>query len=194
MCLADQEKLAFLTPNDLKFCFTVMPFGTTNAPGFYTAMMKDFKTEWDNLFIIRITAMKTYNGFAIIITINNDIMIGGVKLVWGSKTIIDDILLWCEEQGLVMILFTCVCKVFLKYRVSFRLDKCEFLRKRVEYVGHDILRHGNAPAQSKFNLLNDWNLPDSGQSLFSFIGLVNFYHRYAPYMEMKLKPLRILVK
>ena len=31
-------------------------------------------------------------------------------------------------------------------------------------------------------------------SLFSFIGLVNFYHRYAPYMEIKLKPLRALVK
>ena len=52
-------------------------------------------------------------------------------------------------------------------------------------MGHDILRHGDSPAQSKFNLLNDWEPPKSGQSLF-FIGLVNFYHRYAPYMEIKL--------
>ena len=58
----------------------------------------------------------------------------------------------------------------------------------------DILCHGNAPAQSKFNLLNYWALPTSGQSLFSFISLVNFYHCYAPYMELKLKPLRTLVK
>ena len=61
-------------------------------------------------------------------------------------------------------------------------------------MGHDILRHGNSPAQSKFNLLNDWDLPKSGQCLFSFIRLVNFYHRYAPYMEIKLKPLKALVK
>ena len=81
-----------------------------------------------------------------------------------------------------------------KYRVSFRLDECEFLKPQVEYVGHDILCHGNAPAKSKFNLINDWPLPTAGQSLFSFIGLVNFYHRYAPFLEIQLKPLREMVK
>ena len=42
--------------------------------------------------------------------------------------------------------------------------------------------------------MNDWILPTSGQSLFSFIGLVNCYRRYDPYIEIKLKPLRALVK
>ena len=39
-----------------------MIFGPTNAPDFYTAMMKDFKTEWDTLFVIRITVLKSYEG------------------------------------------------------------------------------------------------------------------------------------
>ena len=42
--------------------------------------------------------------------------------------------------------------------------------------------------------MNDWILPTSCQSLFSFIWLVNFYHRYVPYIEIQLKPLRVLVK
>ena len=74
------------------------------------------------------------------------------------------------------------------------MDKCEFLKERVEYVGIDIMKQGNTPAQSKFDMINDWKLPTSGQSLFSFIGLINFYHRYAPYFEIKLKPLRKLCK
>ena len=41
----DREKLAFFSPDNLKYCFNVMPFGPTNAPAFYTAMMKNFKTE-----------------------------------------------------------------------------------------------------------------------------------------------------
>jgi hypothetical protein len=123
-----------------------------------------------------------------------EILIEDKKLIYGSKVIIDDILLWCDISTLLLIYFECVCRIFLKYRVSFRLDKCEFLKPRVEYVGHDILTHGNIPASSKFDLINDWLSPSSGQSLFSFIGLVNFYHRYAPYMEMRLKPLRKLVK
>ena len=48
--LLDQEKLAFFSPDDNKYCFPVMLFGPTNAPTFYTAVMQDFKTEWDNLF------------------------------------------------------------------------------------------------------------------------------------------------
>ena len=66
--VSDLEKLAFFTPDDLKYFFTVMPFGPTNTPGFYTAMMKDFKTEWDTLFIIRITALKSYEGQTITVT------------------------------------------------------------------------------------------------------------------------------
>ena len=190
----DREKLAFFAPDDLKYCFNVMPFGPTNAPPLYTVIMKDLKDEWDKLFIIRVVALKRHDDALITLTAANEIMIGNKLLVSGSKTIIDDILLWCACKRLVMVYFECVCEVLSKYRVSFRLDKCEFLKSRVEYVGHDILSKGNCPAQSKFDMVNDWPLPASGQSLFSFIGLVNFYHKYAPYMEMCLKPLRKLVK
>ena len=39
----DQEKLVFFSPGDFKYCYTVMPFGPTKAPTFYTAMMRNFK-------------------------------------------------------------------------------------------------------------------------------------------------------
>ena len=157
-------------------------------------MMKYFKDEWDILFILKTSKINTHNLLPITLTAKDDIMIGNKKIIWGSKTIIDDILIWCEYEDFSIMLFTCVCKVFEKYRVSFRLDKFEFLKSRVEYVGYDILRKGNCLAQSKFDLIQDWKLPTLRQSLFSFIGLVMFYHRYAPYMETRLKPLRTLVK
>ena len=50
----DREKLEFSSPDDLKYCFNVMPFRPTNAPAFYTAMMKHFKGEWDELFTITV--------------------------------------------------------------------------------------------------------------------------------------------
>ena len=190
----DREKLAFFAPNDRKYCFNVMPFGPTNAPSFYTAMMKNFKDEWDALFSQTVLALGTFEDEQITLSAAQELLIGSRKLISGSKVIIDDIILWCDIKLLLLTYFDCVCQVFLKYRVSFRLDKCEFLKPRVEYVGHDILPSGNSPASSKFSMINDWPLPTTGQSLFSFIGLVNFYHRYAPYMELRLKPLRKLVK
>ena len=54
-------KLAFFVPADRKYIFKVMPFGATNAPSFYTAIMSDFKDKWDKLFILRLMALNTMN-------------------------------------------------------------------------------------------------------------------------------------
>ena len=43
--LIDREKLAFFSPDGWKYTFKVMPFGPTNAPAFYSAMMRSFKEE-----------------------------------------------------------------------------------------------------------------------------------------------------
>ena len=43
-------------------------------------------------------------------------------------------------------------------------------------------------------MINDCQLLERGKSLFSFIGILNFYHRYAPYMKIKLKTLRKFLK
>ena len=42
-----------------------MPFRPTNAPAFYTSMMKDFKYERDNLFAITLLDKKIFDGKAI---------------------------------------------------------------------------------------------------------------------------------
>ena len=41
-----------------------MPFGPTNAPIFYTAMMKNFKDKWDNLFAISMLALGSFENAA----------------------------------------------------------------------------------------------------------------------------------
>ena len=79
---------------------------------------------------------------------------------------------------------------YLKNRVNFRQDKWHFLLDRVEYIGHNLQVNGNYPAKSKFDIINDCMLPTTGTGLHSFVGLVMFYHRYAPYLEMQIKPLR----
>ena len=41
-------------------------------------------------------------------------------------------------------------------------------------------------------MINDWNLPVTGQSLFSLVGFIIFYHQLALYLKFKLKPFRRL--
>ena len=83
---------------------------------------------------------------------------------------------------------------FRKYRVTFRLGKCEFLKDRAEYVSHDITSKGKFPSQSKFDMINDCKLPYIGYFLLSFLGFINFYHRSTPCIELRLKPFRRLCR
>ena len=152
-------------------------------------MMKNTKDEWNGLFIEKLRELSSVGGKIVFISATMEIYIGNKTIVSGTKIIIDDILV-CA----LFVYLECICTVFRKYRVNFRLDKCDFLKLRVEYVGHDVTNDGNCPASSKFSMINDWKIPERGESLFSFIGLINFYHRYAPCMEIRLKPLRKLLK
>ena len=188
---SDKEKLAFFAPDGVKYTYTVMPFGPTNAPAYYTYMMHQLQKEWDNLFL-KLLKEDTQQDQEILIESLQNITIKGKKLIIGSKIIIDDILAFGNIMKYLLQYTHCICTVFKKYRVSFQLKKCEFLKERVEYVGHDLTSSGNCPAQSKFDLINNWELPKHGPSLHSFIGLINFYHKYIPFFEITLKPLRVL--
>ena len=95
-----------------------MPFGPTNAPTFYTAMMKDFKDEWDNLFVIRVATLQTIDGMVVVVINATTLRIDDRVLVWGSKLIIDDILLWYDNKTLLFLYFLCVCEIFKKYSLA----------------------------------------------------------------------------
>ena len=123
-----------------------------------------------------------------------EIYSGGKKIVSGTIFIIDDILLWCSNIAALFMYLENICTVLRKYRVSFWLNKYEFLKPRVEYVGHHLTKVVNCPAISTSSMINNWPLPNRGEDSFSFIGLINFYHRYAPYVEIRLKPLHKLLK
>jgi len=138
--------------------------------------------------------MLTIGGELIRISDTDEITIGDTLLYRGIRVIIDDILLWASNLQIVLLYFECICEVFQKYRVSFRLDKCDFLKDRVEYVGHDLTPTGNCPAKSKFNMIDNWTPPTNGQALHSFTSLINFYNHYPPFMEMRLKPMRLLYR
>ena len=60
-------------------------------------------------------------------------------------------------------------------------------------MGRDLTANSNCPAQSKFDLTKDWAFPSSGQSLHSFVDLIMCYLRYAPYLEMRIKPFRSII-
>ena len=146
--------------------------------------MHNFKEGWEFLFSHSLHYIDTLGNNVVPVTEKDEIYLNKTKLVSGIRTIIYDILLLYSNLDAILVYLECVCKYFLKYRFSFRLDRCDFLKTRVKYVCHEIIKAVNFPALLKFDPINNCILPFTGQSLFCFIVPVNFYHIYAPYFEI----------
>ena len=63
-----QEQLALFAPANHKYRFSVMNFGPTNAPTFYSATRRNFKDDWDKWFIIWGRALSYINGEPVRVT------------------------------------------------------------------------------------------------------------------------------
>jgi hypothetical protein len=46
----NQDKLAFFSPDNDKWTWSLMPFGPPNAPAFYTCLMHVLSAKWNTLF------------------------------------------------------------------------------------------------------------------------------------------------
>ena len=90
-----------------------MVFDPTNVPMFYMNMMIDLKRDWKQLH-------KEMYG-------DPKLLPCGKQEVIDSTFIVDDILFWANSVAMLLNLFSCACRVFNKYRYSFKLSKCNIL-------------------------------------------------------------------
>ena len=75
-------------------------------------------------------------------------------IVSGSRSIINDVLLWSNSTSILLLLFECLLQVMVKYRVSLKIKKCHIFSDGFEYVGRYLLQAGNTTSRSKYDLVH----------------------------------------
>ena len=73
-------------------------------------------------------------------------------------------------------------------------DKCEFLRKEVNYLGHVISEDGISPDPAKLQAIRDFPEPQKVKDVQSFIGLAGYYRKFIKEFSKIAKPLTKLTK
>ena len=164
----DREKLIFFSPDGWTHTFKVMSFGPTNTPTFYSAMTKNMKDKWNSLFVTRLRELSSIRKEIFIVSATMEIYIGNRNIVSGTRIIIEDILLWISCVRALFVYLECICRMFRKHWGNFRINKYDFLKPRVEYVGHDVTNDGNCPASSKFSMISYWKILELGE-FFSYL-------------------------
>ena len=80
-----------------------------------------------------------------------------------------------------------------QYKLKVNLSKCEFFKKEVLYLGHKIDATGLHKTDDKVKAIIDAPLPQDVGQLRSFLGLVQYYHKFLPDLASVLHPLHQLL-
>ncbi|XP_041473613.1 uncharacterized protein K02A2.6-like [Lytechinus variegatus] len=73
------------------------------------------------------------------------------------------------------------------------LKKCEFFKDEIVFCGHKIDKNGLHKTEDKVKCMTEAERPTNISQLRSFLGLVNYYHRFLPNLATVIHPLNALL-
>ncbi|GBG59795.1 hypothetical protein CBR_g54898 [Chara braunii] len=79
-----------------------------------------------------------------------------------------------------------------KYKVN--LEKCEFGRTRILYLGHEVSAEGIRPEDAKVASIGDWPRPPTVTEVKSFLGMCNYYRNFVKNYSTVASPLTDLTR
>ena len=87
-----------------------------------------------------------------------------------------------------------VFKRFRKFNLKLHPDKCEFLRREVQYLGHIITENGIKPDPSKISAVENFPIPLNVKNVKSFLGLAGYYRKFIMNFSEVVAPITKLLK
>lgn len=107
---------------------------------------------------------------------------------------IDDVLVGGKTMEEMINNLVAVIVRLNEYNVRVKFEKCQFFVDRVKYLGHEISNLGVQPRKEKLQALIKAPPPNNLTQLRSYLGLVNYYSKFAPNLSDVLTPLYKLTK
>ncbi|KAK4327310.1 hypothetical protein Pmani_002251 [Petrolisthes manimaculis] len=79
-------------------------------------------------------------------------------------------------------------------KLTLKLEKCEFFKTEVDYLGHVVSAEGLKPQPSKVDAVRQMAQPETVKELQSFLGLINYYRKFIYKFSEVASPLISLMK
>lgn len=81
-----------------------------------------------------------------------------------------------------------------KANIKVNFQKCKVFVKELTHLGHVISGNGLMPCPDKILTIEKAKAPKNESELKSFLGLINYYHKFVPNLSAKLYHLNNLLK
>ena len=93
---------------------------------------------------------------------------------------LDDILVFSENQEQHEKDLRLVFSKLAEHKLRISLEKCEFMKRSLVFLGHDVTSTGVTPPRARVKEILDLPLPHDSESLRRYLGLIGFYRRMIP--------------
>lgn len=87
-----------------------------------------------------------------------------------------------------------VLKRLSEFNLKIQLDKCEFLKRETEFLGHIISGEGVKPNPDKIEKIISWPLPKTQKEIKQFLGLAGYYRRFIKDFSKITRPMTKYLK
>lgn len=112
----------------------------------------------------------------------------------GVAVFIDDIRVTGQNDAVHLQRLEEVFGRLSEYGLKINLNKTEFLKDQIEYCGYVLNRLGIHKASSKIEAVKNAPRPTNRTELQSFLGLINYYHRFFQNLSEISEPLHVLLR
>lgn len=92
----------------------------------------------------------------------------------------DDIMIATESIEEHLDLLAEIVCVMRRRQLEIRLDKSEFIKNQVVYLGYSVSRLGIQPNPKNICVVQNYSVPKNNRELQSFIGLASYFRRFVP--------------
>lgn len=107
---------------------------------------------------------------------------------------LDDILVFSTSLQEHMINLRLVFQRLRRYNLKVQVDKCNFLKKETQFLGHTITANGVKPNNDKIEAIDSIPLPTTQTQIKSFLGITGYYRKFIKDYAKIAQPMTFYLK
>ena len=82
----------------------------------------------------------------------------------------------------------------MKAKLKLQPQKCKFIRRKVNFLGHVLTPHGLETSDEHVLAVKEFKVPESVREVRRFLGLASYYRRFVPSFARIASPLHGLTR